>query len=107
MNSEKEYFDHYIKELAVLAMNDKIITAEELQIIQQFTFDLTKFKDLINEALEDGIITNEEKNYLNNFKEKILNNVQEVANLDNVVEDEEKVLINKISQILDNYFKTD
>ena len=84
----------------------KVITSlsyEELQILQQVGYDMTEYEDALERALRDEIITVSENKMLTNLKDQINSNAIKVANLDQVVDSEEKGMLKVLCEVLDKY----
>ena len=61
-----------VRDLMVEANKDGIITEEERKLIDTVSVDLETYFDALNHALEDGIITPDEEEKLEEIKENIL-----------------------------------
>ncbi|MHA2097335.1 MAG: hypothetical protein ACW99A_01505 [Candidatus Kariarchaeaceae archaeon] len=90
--------------MAEVAKENGIITYQEFDILKQVRYDVNEYQNALKRALEDGIITLEENQLLTKMKDDILQNVITVANFDRVIDDEEKALIKKITEIVNIYF---
>ncbi|MCE7735931.1 MAG: hypothetical protein GPJ54_13705 [Candidatus Heimdallarchaeota archaeon] len=85
------------------AMKNDHLTYEELQILKQVSFDLSQYERALKNALEDGIITENENTKLSYLKDQIEKNVLTVANIDSVVDAEEEGLISRLCEVLVKY----
>ncbi|MCE7736870.1 MAG: hypothetical protein GPJ54_18445 [Candidatus Heimdallarchaeota archaeon] len=98
-----ELLNYTLQEMAKVAKENGTITYQEFEIMRQVRYDVSEYQNALAKALDDGIITSEEKHTLAKMKDDILQNVVTVANFDKVVDDEEKGLIVKITQIVNEY----
>ena len=85
------------------AFENNNLSHEELQILQQVGYDMAEYDDALERALRDGIITVSENKMLANLKDQINSNAIKVANLDQVVDSEEKGMLKVLSEVLDKY----
>lgn len=99
-----DVLNNTLNAMAEVAKENGVITYQEFEILKQVRYDVNDYQNALKRALEDGIITSEEKQLLTKMKDDILQNVITVANFDKVVDDEEKGLIKKITEIINVYF---
>ena len=99
-----ELLNSTLNAMAEVAKENGVITYEEFEILKQVRYDVSDYQDALKRALADGIITSDENQVLTKMKDRILQNVITVANFDKVVDDEEKGLIKKITEIVNIYF---
>lgn len=85
------------------ALKNNHLTHEELLILKQVSFDLSQYERALKNALEDGIITEDENSQLNYLKDQIEKNVLTVANIDKVIDAEEEGLISRLCEVLAKY----
>lgn len=105
--SQKELDDllnNTLSAMAEVAKENGVITYEEFEILKQVRYDVSEYQNALKQALDDGIITSNENRLLTKMKDDILQNVITVANFDKNVDDEEKGLIKKITEIINTYF---
>jgi tellurite resistance protein len=98
--NESESFNVIIQELTKLASQDGIITDDEKEILSQIKFDMDYYELMLADALEDGIITDHEKEKLHDIASSMLERAKIVAGIDGVITDDEKNLIQKLTEII-------
>lgn len=76
------------------AANDGIITQEEKNLLDTFEYSMKHYKNALNEALEDGKITEKEEEKLTRIKEVIISGGRIIADeIDGISKDEMNLLI--------------
>ena len=73
---------------------------DEIEILKQVSFDINEYRNHLEEANQDGKITQEEMVSLNAIKQKVIDNAITVANFDENMDADEKALITKLTEIL-------
>jgi hypothetical protein len=96
--------DYTIKELLKVAKENGVITVHEFKMLKRVRYDVREYQDALKKALDDNVITPEENKELTKLKDDILNNVVTVANMDKIVDDEETDIIQKLTEIVNEYF---
>ena len=89
-----------LTELFLKAHEDGIITGDEHAILNQVKLDAQKYAEELHIALEDHIITSDEKNKLLKLKKDLLQNAYEKSREDNIISKDEKALISLLIKIL-------
>ncbi|OLS20903.1 MAG: hypothetical protein HeimC3_38140 [Candidatus Heimdallarchaeota archaeon LC_3] len=89
-----------VRDLMVEANKDGIITEEERKLIDTVSVDLETYFDALNHALEDGIITPDEEEKLEEIKENILKRTYIVARKDQKITDDERNLMKKLASYM-------
>lgn len=100
--------ENLINELNNLAMEDGIVTSEELDIISSVIYNFDKFNDLLELAREDNKITHKEKTDLLQIICKLDYEAQNIAERDGIItEDEMRLMYHLCYQVgvLENYVK--
>lgn len=97
-------FHETIKELFFVAKKDGVLTDQERAILDQVTVDVRIYTEALELALSDGMIDDKEIKKLTKLKEKIIIDAKKTANEDRVLDQDEKELIQKISEVLNKYF---
>ena len=102
--SYSDVFHDTIKNLFLLAKKDGILSEEEADILNRVKIDLKKYSALLDKALVDGVINTKETKNLTRLKKQIIKGASEVAEKDGKITDDEKVLILKLSELLERYY---
>ncbi len=82
-----------IMHLMETASKDGIITDEEAEVIECIEFSLRFYKQMVLDALEDGIISPTEKHMLEGMKERIIKEGFNIAEAINGVSKDEMNLL--------------
>lgn len=105
MKSElSEKFDQLLKELFEKAFSDGVVTDEEYDLINQIEVNVEELTSAIFAAYVDGIITEEESERMISLKQKILNQAENVANADGIIDKDENELLSQLSTLISKYF---
>lgn len=86
-----------LRELLFEALSDGKITAEEKDLIDVVSVDLSTYYDTLERAMEDNIITKDEEKQLDAIKEKIIKKMHVIARADNQITKDEQALIRKVA----------
>ncbi|MCE7735996.1 MAG: TerB family tellurite resistance protein [Candidatus Heimdallarchaeota archaeon] len=105
MTSDESTFELTVRELMTTAKNDGIITPEEKDIIDQVRIDADSYSLILKESLSDGLIDSNEAERLDDLKQMIIDRAELIAKVDGVLDNDEKMLIKKLSDILNNHYK--
>ena len=103
-NDLDDVLNNTLNAMAEVAKENGIISYQEFEILKQVRYDVNDYQNALKKALDDGIITSDENQILTKMKDDILKNVITVANFDKIVDDEEKGMIKKITEIINVYF---
>ncbi|MCY3410768.1 MAG: hypothetical protein INQ03_03935 [Candidatus Heimdallarchaeota archaeon] len=95
---EKEIFEILKK----IAMKDNILKVDETRIIAVSMKNAITFQENLAHAMEDGVITDEEREKLNAILHKMYEEAEQQAMRDNVISDDEIVLLSRLSSYLDD-----
>lgn len=98
--SSDDQLNLILKELIQVAKKDGVITEEEQEIISQVEFDSDYYDLMLSDALEDGIITEKENQFLHDIANSMLERAEVIAGVDGKLSDDEKRLIQKLSDII-------
>ncbi|MHA2502914.1 MAG: tellurite resistance TerB family protein [Candidatus Kariarchaeaceae archaeon] len=101
--SKDELLDKALKELVEVAFKDGVVDDAEWDMINQIEISLQVYADALDRALLDHVITREESAELENLRDKIMSDAKDVAGEDGVIDDEEKELLQTLTQILKKY----
>ncbi len=82
-----------LKQLIEKAKEDEIITEEEAKIIEIAENNIKEYETVLNKALEDGLIDQEERNNLIALEEKLMEETYFQAINDNILDDDEILLL--------------
>ncbi|MFV2014247.1 MAG: hypothetical protein ACC656_02375, partial [Candidatus Heimdallarchaeota archaeon] len=98
----KQNLTNLIRDVLIEAERDGTLSQDEKQLINSIKVDLPTYEDALKKAQEDNVITKEEENELNSIKERILQNVINLARKDDLVTDDERALIRKLAGYMAN-----
>lgn len=73
----------------------------ESSILSKIYWDLSFYKDLLDDCIEDGEFEESEKKELQKLAEQIINNATLIAKRDGVVDDQEKEVLGHLIQLLE------
>jgi hypothetical protein len=99
--SELKRIDEFIDKIGDLAEEDGQITKDEMIILDGMMNDLSDYRLLVMEALDDGQITNEEQREMQKLKESILQHINNIAMADGDISNEEKFLIDRLNKFFE------
>ncbi len=86
-------------------MQDGMITEEENNLISNIVLDVEAYSQMVEKALEDGIINNIEKVELFEGRIEILEKAYEIARQDHQITDDEKEILKTICKLVLNLAK--
>ena len=93
MSNDQEKMKLMIEAVTRVAKADGKITSEEASLLESVQISLMVYDQYLAEALDDGIITDEEKEMLVALKQQIIDGAWDVASIsEGVSEDELKML---------------
>ncbi len=93
MATDDEVFSKIIEQMTKIAQADGKLTEEEVELLTEAQINLMLYDEALNEALEDGFISDDEKELLEGIKEQIILQSYELAELtDGLSKDELKLL---------------
>ncbi len=93
MTSESDPISDIIAQLTKIARADGKITEEEEELLAEAQINLMTYDEKLDEALDDGVIDETEKDLLRGLKEQIIQGAWEMASLsDGISEDELNML---------------
>lgn len=87
-----------LKDLYKIALADGTITHDERDLLQTVNQDINKFVKAYGKALDDHIITQKESDKLKNIWEKIYDNAEETAKIDEIITSDEQTLLLRIAE---------
>lgn len=99
-----DLFEKSIKELMKTALKDGNISPDEYEIIEQAKVDIDSYNLHLQDALEDGQITEAEQKRLNELRELIIERADIIAKLDDTLSSDEEVLIDTLKRFIKNNF---
>ena len=102
----EDLFAMTISKLMEEANKDGVITEDEMEIIKQVEVDADSYSLVLAEAEDDGVIDENEAKFLGDLKSLILERAETIAGLDDVISEDEKALLGKLSEILANHYKS-
>ena len=90
-----------IEKIVEKANDDGVITEEEYKIINVAKNGLSKYMDLLSEAMEDGVIDQSEMDALIALQEEIMSDSYFVAMEDNQLDFDEMILLKTLLMSID------
>ncbi|MHA2250222.1 MAG: hypothetical protein ACXAD7_07660 [Candidatus Kariarchaeaceae archaeon] len=87
--------------LSEIALKDDIITSEEHLLITNFTHDAGRYLDIVDQALDDGIITGDERHMLFQARLQMMQNSVNIANSGNQITSDNFAILSSIKNILE------
>ncbi|MCY3414412.1 MAG: hypothetical protein INQ03_22385 [Candidatus Heimdallarchaeota archaeon] len=88
-------------QLSEVALADQKITMDEYLIIRGFTDNIERYIELLEQCLEDNIVTTEEKKQLFDLRSRMMQDAIETANDDRVINPDEFIMLQSISELLE------
>jgi hypothetical protein len=93
VDNQENRLQEIIKSITSAARADGKITDEEAELLESVQINVLIYDQALEDALDDGIISDEENDTLNGLKHQILNDAYDIANIsEGVSEDEIKIL---------------
>ena len=86
--------------LTRVALHDHLIDKDEKELLDSIMANLKEYGKILEDALDDHVITEEEKIELLLARTKLLQEAEEVAGKDDVITDEEAKIIDKLMKIV-------
>ncbi len=83
-----------------VAMDDGIITPDELAILKQVKLDINMLRKTLKDAEKDEETTSEEQEQLVWFRKNLLQNIYNISKADHVITQDERNLINTLIKAL-------
>jgi len=95
-NSEMDKIDNFIDLLTSVADADGKVTVEEQSLMDEIMNDLSDYRLLVMEALEDNMVSEEEAKSMKKALDNIVTNASRIALADGNLSDDEEHLINSL-----------
>ena len=93
VHSDDNKLSEVVAAVTKAALADGKITPEEAEILEAVQINLMVYDQAMDDAMEDGIITQDESDTLTGLKQQILNDAWDIAQVsDGVSQDELKML---------------
>jgi hypothetical protein len=89
-----------------IARKDGVISDQEVEIMKQLNLDIPKYVQMLKEARKDGVIDLQEEMKLEEFKHQIIQKASNIAINDYTLSEDEKEILLKLTEIINNYFPT-
>ncbi len=102
MNERKEQIQDIYDQLLTKANEDGIITNEEQAILDQVEMGVNKYHKMLDNALKDEVINENERYQLQNIRSKMLGDSWVKADEDSVISRDEAVLLNLLLKLMKN-----
>lgn len=103
----EDIFKETIASLLKIAERDGVITSEEFELLEQVRVDADSYSMNLIDAKSDGVITEEEATRLAKLRNQILERAQIVAEIDGVLSDDEKVILNTLKEFINKKYIVD
>ena len=94
--SELDKIDETIDQLMSIASSDGKITKEEQAILDEIMNEMSDYRLMVLDALEDGEIDENEEQEMRDALDKIVDNASKMAIADGTLSDDEKRLIDSL-----------
>lgn len=85
-----------------VAMDDGVITEDELAILKQVKLDINSLRKTIQEAEKSDFTTNDEVKQLSHFRKNLIQNAYDISKSDHIITQDERNLINTLIKALRN-----
>lgn len=93
LSQEDEKLQNLLTDIMMIALEDGIITDDEMAILKRLKMDIKQLREKIENAIQKGDLTDEEKTELKRLKKMILKNAYETSSKDFNITKEERALI--------------
>lgn len=100
----KRSLTNLVRDLLTEAYRDGKLTADERALIDMVSVDVGTYQEALEQALADGIVTEEEEAQLESFKKDMLSRVHFIARQDDVGTDDERALMRKLAAYMADHF---
>ena len=102
VSEEDKILQNLLNTILFVAMDDGVITPDELAILKQVKLDVKSLRIKIEDATKLVTSSNEELSLLNEFKKNLLQNAYDISREDKKITIEERNLINSLIKVLMN-----
>ena len=102
VSEEDKILQNLLNTILFVAMDDGVITDDELAILKQVKLDVKSLRIKIEDATKLVNSSNEELTLLNEFKKNLLQNAYDISREDRKITIEERNLINSLIRVLMN-----
>lgn len=99
ISEEDKILQNLMNTIILVAMEDGVITQDELAILKQVKFDIKKLRNAIQDA-EKEAKNEEELILLKNFRKNLLQNAYDISKSDRIITQDERNLINTLIRSL-------
>ena len=100
LQSELTQIDRFIEMIGDIADQDGTISRDEQALLDSIFNDLSNYRVLVLDALDDGVITKEEESQMQTFRERILENANSMAMRDGEFTDDEEQLLESLLEFV-------
>lgn len=100
ISNEDVVLQNLMNKMIFVALEDGVITEDELAILKQLKLDITDIRNRVLEAENLPDISNDERKKLDDFSKDILQNAYDISKNDHVINDDERKLINTLIKSL-------
>ncbi len=102
VSEEDKILQNLLNTILFVAMDDGVISSDELAILKQVKLDVKSLRIKIEDATNMATSSNEELSLLNEFKKNLLQNAYDISREDKKITIEERNLINSLIKVLMN-----
>jgi len=102
ISNEDVVLQNLMNTILYVAMDDGIITPDELAILKQVKLDINFLRKTIKDAEKSDRTTDDEAEQLMNFRKNLLQNTYDISRSDHVISQDERNLINTLIKALMN-----
>ena len=100
ITEEDKILQNLLNTILFVAMDDGVITDDELAILKQVKLDVKSLRIKIEDATKQVASSNKELMLLNEFKKNLLQNAYDISREDKKITTEERNLINSLIRVL-------
>ncbi len=100
LSREDEKLQRILTDAMLIALEDGIITDDEMAILKQLKMDVKELQERIETVIKEGDLTDEEKQELKTLKKKILKNAYDTSSRDFNITKDERALISGLVKLI-------
>jgi len=100
ISNEDVVLQNLMNTMIFVALEDNVITEDELAILKQLKLDLTEIRNKVSQIDKNSEFTNDDAKKLDEFTKDILQNAYDISKNDHIINDDERKLINALIRAL-------
>lgn len=89
--------------LRQVMMRDGKVSVQESILLARAMENIAKFKNVLEEALEDNVISEEEREQLQTIRHKIYGESFNIAMVDQIISEDEAAMLRKLMEIVSKF----